>query len=208
MNLLIVEDEPRMLDLLYRGLNEEGHLVMCAHDGEEGLSMTRQYPFDVIILDVMMPKADGFRVLKLMRAENNQTAVIMLTAKDTVSDIVRGLDLGADDYLTKPFCFEELMARLRTVSRRAHNSIKPELQVADLVLNRAEHEVFRGGELVTLTRTEYTLLEQLMYRAGRVTARRLLIEAVWGMDRDIEQNNLDAFMHLLRSKIDRPGLPK
>jgi len=208
MNLLIVEDEPRMLELLYRGLNEEGHVVMCAHDGAEGLSMIRQYPFDVIILDVMMPKADGFQVLRLMRAESNRSAVIMLTAKDTVSDVVRGLDLGADDYLTKPFSFEELIARLRTVSRRVHHSTKPELQVADLVLNRAEHEVSRGGELVTLTRTEYSLLEQLMYRAGMVIARRLLIETVWGMDCDVEQNNLDAFMHLLRSKIDRPGLPK
>jgi len=208
MNLLVVEDESRMVELLRRGLTEEGHVVICASDGAEGLSLAHHYEFDVIILDVMMPRLDGFQMLKVMRAEGNRTPTIMLTAKDTVPDIVRGLDLGADDYLTKPFSFDELVARLRAVRRRALQSPKPELQVADLVLDPAEHLVSRAGESIVLTRTEYSLLEKLMYRAGKVAPRRVLIESVWGTGRDVEENTLDAFMHLLRSKIDRPGLPK
>jgi len=208
MNLLIVEDEPRMAELLRRGLVEEGHSVMAAPDGEEGLYLARTYQFDVVILDVMMPKLDGFQMLQRLRSEKSKTPILMLTAKDTVPDIVRGLDLGADDYLTKPFSFEELVARLRAVQRRATQKASPALQVADLILDPAVRAVSRAGSVLALTRTEYSLLERLMYRAGQIIPRSTLIESVWGFDREIEDNTLDAFMRLLRNKIDKPGQPK
>jgi len=208
MNLLIVEDEARMLELLRRGLGEEGHSVTCARDGEEGLGFARTYPFDVVILDVMMPKMDGFQMLQRMRSARVATPVLVLTAKDTVPDVVRGLDLGADDYLTKPFSFNELLARIRAVQRRAHHLQNPKLQVLDLTLDPSTREVSRAGRNISLTRTEYSLLERLMYRAGKVAERRALIEAVWGCDADIEENTLDAFMYLLRNKVDKPGQPK
>ena len=208
MNLLIVEDEPRMVELLRRGLGEEGHSVTCAPDGEEGLYLARNYQFDVVILDVMMPKLDGFQMLQRMRSAKVRTPVLMLTAKDTVPDVVRGLDLGADDYLTKPFAFNELLARLRSEQRRAHQLESPKLRVSDLTLDPATREVSRAGLSISLTRTEYSLLERLMYRAGKVAERRALIESVWGFDREVEENTLDAFMHLLRNKIDKPGQPK
>lgn len=208
MKLLIVEDEARMADLLRRGLTEEGHTVTCAADGSEGLAFAKAYEFDVIILDVMMPKLNGYDLAKRLRAEKISTPILMLTARDSVPDIVRGLDTGADDYMTKPFSFDELIARLRAVKRRAVVSQSPSLRVADLVLDPAGREVLRGQQRVSLTRTEYNLLERLMYRAGKVVTRRSLIEAVWGFDREIEENTLDAFMRLLRNKIDVPGKPK
>jgi DNA-binding response OmpR family regulator len=208
MKLLVVEDEVRMADLLRKGLAEEGHAVTCAFDGAEGLSLATAYEFDVIILDVMMPKLNGYDLAKRLRAEKVRTPILMLTAKDTVPDIVRGLDLGADDYLTKPFSFDELVARLRAVKRRALVAKDPQLRVADLVLDPASREVVRGEQRVPLTRTEYSLLERLMYRSGKVVSRRSLIESVWGFDREIEENTLDAFMHLLRNKVDPPGQPK
>src|SRR5271165_737310 len=168
MNLLVVEDEARMLELLRRGLSEEGHAVTCAPDGEEGLYLARTFPFDVVILDVMMPKVDGFQVLQRMRSTRLPTPVLMLTAKDAVPDVVRGLDLGADDYLTKPFSFDELLARLRAVKRRALAAKETYLRVADLVVDPASHDVLRGSDPISLTRTEYDLLELLMYRAGKV----------------------------------------
>ena len=208
MRLLIVEDEVRMAELLRKGLTEEGHIASCASDGVEGLALAKEYEFDVIILDIMMPKLSGYELAKRLRAEKIATPILMLTAKDSVPDIVRGLDLGADDYMTKPFSFDELIARLRAVKRRATVSKDTHLRVADLVLDPASREVQRGEERLLLTRTEYNLLERLMYRSGKVVPRRSLIEAVWGFDRDIEENTLDAFMHLLRNKIDPPGRPK
>lgn len=208
MKLLIVEDEIRMADLLRKGLTEEGHTVTCATDGAEGFALAKGYEFDVIILDVMMPKVNGYEVARRLRSEKVQTPILMLTAKDSVPDVIQGLDLGADDYMTKPFSFAELVARLRAVKRRALAAVDPQLHVADLVLNPASREVFRGQDPVSLTRTEYGLLERLMYRPGKVVSRRSLIESVWGFDREIEGNTLDAFMHLLRNKVDRPGQPK
>jgi DNA-binding response OmpR family regulator len=208
MKLLIVEDETRMADLLRKGLTEEGHTVTCALDGAEGLALARAYEFDVIILDVMMPKVSGYDVAKRLRTEKVRTPILMLTAKDSVPDVIHGLDLGADDYMTKPFSFAELVARLRAVKRRTLNGGDPQLRVADLALDPASREVFRGETPVSLTRTEYSLLERLMYRPGKVVSRRSLIESVWGFDREIEGNTLDAFMHLLRNKVDRPGQPK
>jgi len=208
MNLLIVEDEPRMLELLRRGLSEEGHSVACAHDGEEGLFLARNYQFDALILDIMIPKLDGVHMLRRLRSAKVPTPVVILSAKDSVPDVVRGLDSGADDYLTKPFSFEELLARLRAVRRRANQESGSSLQIADLVLDHLCREVSRAGLPISLTRTEYDLLERLMHLAGQVVPRRTLIESVWGSDREIEDNTLDAFMHLLRNKIDQPGRPK
>jgi DNA-binding response OmpR family regulator len=208
MKLLIVEDEVRMADLLRKGLTEEGHIATCAVDGAEGLELAKTYEFDVIILDVMMPKLNGYELAKRLRAEKVRTPILMLTARDSVPDVVKGLDLGADDYMTKPFSFEELVARLRAVKRRALIAEDTHLRVSDLVLDPASREVLRGEDRVSLTRTEYNLLERLMYRAGKVVSRRALIESVWGFDRDIEENTLDAFMHLLRNKVDAPGRAK
>jgi DNA-binding response OmpR family regulator len=208
MKLLIVEDESRMAELLRKGLTEEGHSAVCAFDGAEGLALAKGFEFDVIILDIMMPRLSGFEMAKRLRSEKIRTPVLMLTAKDSVPDIVRGLDLGADDYMTKPFSFEELLARLRAVQRRATAARETTLRVADLVLEPASREVSRGQTRISLTRTEYNLLERLMFRTGKVVARRSLIEAVWGFDREIEENTLDAFMHLLRNKIDSPGRAK
>jgi DNA-binding response OmpR family regulator len=208
MKLLIVEDEERMAELLRKGLTEEGHSAVCALDGAEGFALAKDYEFDVIILDIMMPRLNGCEMAKLLRSEKVATPILMLTARDSVPDIVKGLDLGADDYLTKPFSFDELLARLRAVKRRALVAQDINLRVADLVLDPASREVSRGDERIALTRTEYNLLERLMYRAGRVVSRRSLIESVWGFERDIEENTLDVFMRLLRNKIDPPGRHK
>src|SRR6202158_3898684 len=196
MKLLIVEDETRMADLLRRGLTEEGHTAMCAFDGAEGLALAKSYEFDVIILDVMLPKLNGYEVAKRLRSEKIRTPILMLTAKDAVPDIVHGLDLGADDYMTKPFSFRELVARLRAIKRRAAPERETQLQVADLSLDPATRDVVRGDRRITLTKTEFSLLERMMHRAGRVVSRQFLIESVWGYDREIETNTLDAFMHL------------
>jgi DNA-binding response OmpR family regulator len=199
MKLLVIEDERRMLELLRRGLSEEGHTVSCAADGSEGLQEIRDHNFDVVILDVMMPKINGFEVAKLMRLENNCTPILMLTAKDSVPDIVQGLDLGADDYMTKPFSFDELLLRLRAVRRAAVAPRKTELRVDDLFLNVATRTVSRGHERISLTRTEYQLLERLMLHAGEVVPREILIAS---SGREMGSNSLDAFMRLLRQKID------
>jgi len=208
MKLLIVEDEARMADLLRKGLSEEGHTVTCASDGAQGLEIARTYDFDVMILDIMLPKLSGYDLAKRLRAEKIRTPILMLTARDSVPDIVRGLDLGADDYMTKPFSFGELVARLRSVQRRATAATETTLRVGDLVLDPSSREVSRGEQRLSLTRTEYNLLERLIYRAGKVVSRQALIESVWGFDREIEENTLDAFMHLLRGKVDPPGTPK
>jgi DNA-binding response OmpR family regulator len=156
----------------------------------------------------MMPRMDGYELAKRLRAEKIPTPILMLTAKDSLEDIVHGLDLGADDYLTKPFSFNELLARLRAVRRRALVPQPTTLQVDDLLLDPATREVSRGGVRLALTRTEYGLLERLMDRAGRVVPRRQLIESVWGFDREIEDNTLDVFVRLLRSKVDGNGQNK
>lgn len=197
-----------MLELLRRGLSEEGHNVVCASDGSEGWELAHAYEFDAIVLDIMLPKMNGFEMAAKLRRENIATPVVMLTAKDSVPDVVRGLDAGADDYLTKPFSFNELLARLRAVQRRSTPRSHNRLQVADLILDPESREVSRAGISITLTRTEYSLLERLMYRAGKVVPRHSLIESVWGFDREIEENTLDVFVRLLRNKVDREGLPK
>jgi DNA-binding response OmpR family regulator len=202
VKLLIVEDEQRMVELLHKGLTEEGHTVACATDGSSGFELAANYDFDVIILDIMMPKLNGYELAKRLRSQNISTPLLMLTAKDAVQDVVHGLDIGADDYMTKPFSFHELLARLRAVKRRPRVPQPVQLRVGDLTLDPAAREVFRGGTRIVLTRTEYSLLEHLMYRAGTVARRQSLIEAVWGFDREIEDNTLDVFVRLLRRKIE------
>jgi DNA-binding response OmpR family regulator len=202
VKLLVVEDEQRMAELLYRGLGEEGHMVLCASDGNAGMEMIRAHEFDVIILDVMIPKLNGYELTKQLRAEKIRTPVLMLSAKDSVPDIVRGLNLGADDYLTKPFSFNELLARLRAVKRRAAHPRPAKLQVADLVLDTVTRKVVRGSVNLSLTRTEYSLLERLMSRAEKIVTRESLMESVWGFDREVGNNTLDVFVRLLRNKVD------
>jgi DNA-binding response OmpR family regulator len=208
MQVLVVEDERRMADLLRQGLEEEGHSVILATDGKEGLAMAESHAFDAIVLDVMLPGMDGFSIAKKLRASRNQTPILMLTARDATDDMVAGLNLGADDYLVKPFSFDVLLARLRAVSRRGPIPQPVQLQVQDLMLNPASREVARAGRRVSLTRTEYSLLELLMRRAGRVVTRENLIEAVWGFDSDVRSNTLDAFIRLVRDKVDVAGEQK
>ena len=208
MYLLVAEDEKRMTELLRKGLEEEGHSVVCAADGVEALELSRTYSFDMIILDVMMPRMDGYEVARRLRADKIPAPILLLTAKDSVQDIVHGLDLGADDYLTKPFSFNELLARLRAVRRRAPVPQPLCIQVDDLILDPSTRDVTRGGIRLSLTRTEYSLLERLMGRAGKVVPRRQLIESVWGFDREIEENTLDVFVRLLRAKVDSQGKNK
>jgi DNA-binding response OmpR family regulator len=205
MQVLVVEDERRMAELLRQGLEEEGHSVFLAGDGKEGLAIAESHSFDAIVLDVMLPGMDGFSIARKLRASLNQTPILMLTARDATEDVVAGLNLGADDYLVKPFSFDVLLARLRAVSRRGPIAQPVELKVQDLTLNPASREVTRGARRVALTRTEYTLLELLMRRAGRVVTRENLIEAVWGFDSEVRSNTLDAFIRLVRDKIDIAG---
>jgi DNA-binding response OmpR family regulator len=205
MRVLVVEDDPRMCDLLRQGLEEEGHAVAVAQDGETGLSIARAGRFDVLVLDVMLPKLDGISLARRLREERNPTPILMLTARDQTSDIVRGLDSGADDYLTKPFSFDVFLARLRAVGRRGPVPQPVRLRLADLELDTATREVRRAGLKVTLTRTEYALLELLMRRPGHVVPRDVIMESVWGFGAGVEANTLDAFVRLLRLKIEPPG---
>ncbi len=205
MRVLVVEDERQMAILLRQGLTEEGHAVTVAHTGPDGLALATDTDFDVIVLDVMLPGMDGLAVARRLRVARSRTPILMLTARDAPSDIVAGLDAGADDYLTKPFSFEELVARVRAVSRRGPIVQAVPLGLGDLVLDPAMRDATRGGEALALTRTEYALLEFLMRRAGSVVPREALIAGVWGHDREIEENTLDAFIRLLRHKVDGPG---
>lgn len=202
MRILLVEDDQKMASLLRKGLEEERHSVAVAGTGPEGLELSRSYPFDVIVLDVMLPGLNGFDVARRLRQANSRTPILMLTARDAVGDVIKGLNVGADDYLTKPFDFEELLARLRAVSRRGPVDRLPKLRVADLTLDPATHRVTRAGKRISLSKTEHLLLEMLMRQSGRVVSRTTIVDAVWGFDRSIESNTLDAFVRLLRNKVD------
>lgn len=203
MKILIVEDEKKMAAVLKKGLEADNHRVTLAFDGRSGLDSALTAEFDVIVLDLMLPVIDGFEVARRLRKNDNQTPILMLTARDSVPDIVKGLDLGADDYLTKPFSFEVFLARLRSVARRGSKPRPTVLQVGDLVLNPASHHVARGEREIHLSPTEFRLLELLMRRSGRVVPRDAIVEAVWDFDHEVEENTLDTFIRLLRSKIDR-----
>lgn len=208
MRILIAEDEPSMAALLRQGLTEENHTISLAADGPTAVEFARSYEFDAIILDVMLPKLDGFEVARRLRAAHCQAPILMLTARDSNPDITRGLDAGADDYLTKPFAFSVLLARLRAITRRAQAPVTAILRIADLELNPASQQVSRAGRPIALTATEYRLLETMMRRAGRVLTRATIIDAVWGSERFVEDNTLDAFISLLRGKIDRGFRPR
>jgi DNA-binding response OmpR family regulator len=206
MHLLVVEDEKRMANLLRKGLEEEGYAVTVASDGRSAVEVVLAGRFDLILLDIMLPGFDGFEVAQRLRREGLQVPILMLTARDATPDIVHGLDLGADDYLTKPFSFEVLLARVRALVRRGPAAQPACLRVGDLELDPGAHEVRKAERRVLLTRTEFNLLEYLMRRRGQVVTRDTLIEAVWGYDREIESNTLDAFIRLLRTKIETgPG---
>jgi DNA-binding response OmpR family regulator len=202
MQILVVEDEPRMAELLRRGLAEEGHHVILSRDGQEGLEIARSAAFDVIVLDVMLPRMDGIAITRKLRELRNQTPVLLLTARDSASDIVLGLDCGADDYLTKPFSFDVLLARLRSVSRRGVIPRPAILELADLRLDPASRRVTRGAGDLALTPREFSLLELLMRNAGRVIGRDTILESVWGYGSDVGENTLEAFVRLLRLKVD------
>jgi DNA-binding response OmpR family regulator len=208
MRLLVVEDEPEMAELLKKGLEEENHRVVLATDGREALELARTYDFDAIVLDVMLPVLDGYAVTRRLRESGRQTPLLMLTARDAAHDIAKGLDEGADDYLTKPFSFVELLARLRSITRRMTQESGSVLGIADLQVDPVSRQVVRGGNAIHLTATEFRLLEFLVRRAGRVVSRAAIAEAVWGFDEDIEPNTVEAFISLLRGKIDRNFRPK
>ncbi len=192
-----------MAELLRKGLEYENHRVSLAFDGRSALEFAQVGEFDAIVLDLMLPGVNGFEVARRLRTGQNQTPILILTARDSVPDIVKGLDVGADDYLTKPFSFAVFLARLRSVARRGSVQRPASLAVSNLVLNPATHRVFRGNREIHLTLTEFRLLEFLMRRAGRVVLRSAIIHAVWDLNREVEENTLDAFVRLLRSKVDR-----
>jgi two-component system copper resistance phosphate regulon response regulator CusR len=202
MRVLLVEDERRMAALLERTLREEGHQVIVAKDGREGYELARYSGFDVIVLDGLLPGMDGWTVARKLREQAIQTPILMLTARDAPAEIVKGLDSGADDYLTKPFSMEVLLARIRSVSRRGAIPRPTCLQVADVKLNVASREVTRGGQALNLTPREYMLLELLMRNAGRALSRDAIVESVWGFDSDVTGNTVEVFMRQLRLKVD------
>jgi two-component system response regulator MprA len=209
MRILVIEDDRSMAELLQKGLTEENHVVSVANDGRIGLELAADYQFDVIVLDWMLPAMDGLEVSRRLRKDGNTTPILMLTARDAVPDIVKGLDAGTDDFMTKPFSFAELLARVRALGRRASASMHVRsLAAADLTLDPSAHRVFRGKEELHLTPTEYRLLEFLMRRNGTAASRRAIVEAVWGLDAEVEENTLDAFIRLLRSKVDAGGKPR
>ena len=208
MQILAVEDEPSMAELLKSALSEEGHHVTLASNGQHGLQLAMTNRFDLIVLDLMLPRKDGFEVARQLRAAHVQTPLLVLTARDSPSDIVRALDVGADDYLTKPFSLEVFLARVRAVSRRGDIPQPVRLEAGGVTLNTATREVKRDGKPVALTPREYNLLTLLLRNKGRVLPRSAIIEAVWGFNAEIEENTLDVFIRLLRNKIESPGASK
>jgi DNA-binding response OmpR family regulator len=208
MQLLVVEDDPRMARLLEQGLSEEGHHITVARDGETALAFALAHPFDAIVLDVMLPVMDGLTVARRLRSKSNHTPILMLTARDTDRDVVTALDLGADDYLTKPFSFDVLLARLRAVGRRGPVTQPVRLVFADLSLDATTRQVIRACRSLALTPREFALLELLLRNAGRVVSRDTILNSVWGFDTDINENTVEAFVRLLRNKVDLPGQTK
>ena len=202
MRFLLVEDEPRVARFIARGLREQGYAIDTAPDGDEAMFKASISEYDLIILDVMLPRKNGFDVCKALRAAGTKSPILMLTARDAIDDRVKGLDSGADDYLTKPFDFKELLARLRALLRRA-NDLRPEiLRVADLTLNTANHSVVRSGKSISLTAKEYSLLEFFMLREGRLVSRSEIAEHVWDENFDPFSNVIDVYVRRLRKKID------
>lgn len=206
MRILVVEDERKVAGFIRQGLEEEGHAVEVAGDGATALDLLLGAPpWDLVVLDVMLPKRDGLDVLKTLRGRGLTTPVLVLTARDAVADKVAGLDLGADDYLTKPFAFEEFLARVRALLRRGTDQRASVLRLGDLTLDPATREAARSTRRIELTAREYSLLDYFMRNAGRVLTRPMIAEHVWGLDFDAESNIIDVYIGYLRRKIDGPG---
>jgi DNA-binding response OmpR family regulator len=203
MHVLVVENENKMAKLLKQGLEEENHSVRLAFDGLDALEMAQGLEYDAIVLDLMLPGIDGFEVARRLRKTGNETPILVLSARDTVPDIVKGLDIGVTDYMTKPFSFDEFLARLRSVSRCASLRLPALLQVGDMNLNPNSHGVTRDGHEILLSPTEYRLLEFLTRRAGRIVPTETIIHSVWTFTNNFDKNTLHAFIRLLRKKIDR-----
>ena len=204
MRVLLVEDERKLGELLRRGLGEEGYAADLADRGEEALWMARAVDYDAIVLDVMLPGADGFEICRRLRGSGVWTPVLMLTARDAVDDRVSGLDVGADDYLTKPFAFEELLARIRALARRASVERPAVLEVGDLRLDPAAHRVWRGDQELDLSVKEFALLEVFMRRPGVALTRTQLLNGAWDLAFESRSNVIDVYVRYLRQKIDRP----
>ena len=208
MRVLLVEDEKKVASFIKKGLEEQGYAVDFASDGKTGLSMALDQVHDLVILDINLPEIDGLTVLSQMRGKSVITPVLLLTIRATIEDKVIGLDTGADDYLSKPFSFEELLARVRALLRRGSESKVPVLSVADLSLDPASRQVFRDGNRIELTSKEFAILEYFMRNAGRVLTRSMIIHHAWDYDYDAETNVVDVYINYLRKKIDAPYHPK
>jgi len=204
MRILVVEDEHKIANSIKKGLEQENFAVDVAYDGETGNDLALSEGYDVIILDLMLPGMNGIEVCKSMRAENNHTPILVLTAKGETEDKVMGLNAGADDYLAKPFAFSELVARIKALSRRPTNSLSPILQIENLVLDTHNFTVFRDKKEINLTKTEFLLLEQLMRNMGKVLSKEKLINHVWNYEADVLPNTVEVYIGYLRKKIDKP----
>ena len=208
MRLLIVEDEPKTAAYLKRGLSENGFVADLAHDGDQAIGFAETSKYDLIVLDIMLPRRDGWSVLAHLRANRDQTPVICLTARDAVDDRVKGLRAGADDYLTKPFAFSELLASIHTVLRRAPQRAPECIRIVDLELDLAKQRAVRGGRRLELTPKEFLLLSLLARNVGNVLSRTVIAEQVWGMNFDCDTNVVDVHVRRLRSKVDDPFAQK
>ncbi|MFQ6133454.1 MAG: response regulator [Armatimonadota bacterium] len=208
MRVLLVEDYGPLRQALARGLREAGFAVDAAPDGEEGLWYAESNEYDVIVLDVMLPKLDGLAIIRALRDGGDQTHILILTAKDAVDDRVKALNLGADDYLVKPFAFAELLARVRALVRRGYRAKSPVIRIADLEVDTAARVVHRAGERIELTPREYALLEYLALRAGEVVTRSDVWEHIYDFHSSAQSNVVDVYIGYLRKKIERPGLPR
>ena len=207
MRVLVIEDATLLRESLVQGLQEAGFAVDAAADGEDGLWHAQANDYDVIVLDLMLPRVDGMTVLKRLRAKGNRSHVLILTAKDTTADRVHGLDAGADDYLVKPFAFAELLSRVRALVRRRYDAKSPVLRVADMEIDTNTRAVRRAGETVELSGREYALLELLAVRAGQVVTRTEIWERLYDANAEVGSNVVDVFIGHLRKKVERPGLP-
>lgn len=204
MKVLIVEDEHKIATSLKKGLEQEAFIVDTAFDGEEGYDLASSEEYDVMILDVMLPKMTGFEITQKLRAQNNHTPILILTAKGMLNDKIDGFNSGADDYLPKPFAFEELLARVKALSRRPQKIVKDLLSIADLTLNTKSFEVKRGTTQINLSQKEYALLEYLMRHPNQILTKDQIIQHVWEYDADVLPNTVEVYIGYLRNKIDKP----
>lgn len=204
MKLLIIEDQDTMAQYLKKGLTESGYIVDLMHDGEEGFLAATSRSYDLIIVDGLLPKIDGWTLVKRLRTSDVQIPILFLSARDEVSDRVKGLECGADCYLVKPFAFTELLAQVRSLLRRQNQAATDKLQIEDLVLDLAQHKAYRAGKKLDLTAKEFALLALLMRRRGDVLSRTVIVEQIWDMNFDSDTNVVDVHIRRLRGKVDDP----